>query len=435
MIRGFPVQEEIVTEDNRKTLPDYPVIPVSTITPKVERWKFPQIYNVGANGATYIHQVGFNGEKIIILYGAETSPETDLEIDVVPKVKRTLQQQAAQQARKRFNDKVAKGYSIHGSNQDIKVIAMKGKRYKDGMRLQRNVGMVTTKFDGERLLVLDKGSHEYRMTSYSGKKDRSHMIYIKEDIDKLIPYLPEEFILDGEMYKPGLERNYIRSLVGKEKEIHPEQHLLSYYLFDLDCNSREPAQYRYQRLKDCYSACISDGNTLERIILADTKIYCNLNEIIEYKERAILEGYEGAVCRYTSIDSRGLVLLDSFEVFMDNISEYDEYEEGSTGYNRSIYSRTNSRTRMLKFKDFIHEEGYILDVVPCANSAKDQGKFLIEDDYGIQFNCLFGTREQKRQWLSNPSLVLGKRFEFKHDGRNERTNIPQQPTGVCFRDD
>lgn len=446
MSRGITEEElngynnDIVVPDEKMLSLDYPTIPVTTIEPTTETWKFPQLSRVAANGVIHIHQIGFDGINLVLLKGPETTLNIDSGVEVIPKVNRNLQQQATLQARKRFNDKVAGGYTINGSNQSVNIKAMKGKAYDGKMNLQRHVCLTTTKLDGERLVIQDRGCHEFSMNSYSNRTKLDHMSFIKEDLEKLVPYLPEGFLIDGEMYKHGLTKYEIRSLVGSAKNIHLDQHLIEFHVFDFDWCDRLPSQWRYKMLRECYDTCISDGNELPKIVIVDVTIHTSLKQILEYKERMIEQGYEGAVCRYTSIDSRGLGLSDSYEEFMENIDQYKEYDKltskgkQSLGYKRSIYTRGGSKAGMVKFKNWTHEEGYIVDVIACNNSHKDLGKFMIEDDYGLQFPCTYGTLDKRREWLADPSLVIGRRFEFKHAGRDPRSNKPQQQTGEGFRE-
>ena len=58
---------------------------------------------------------------------------------------------------------------------------------------------------------------------------------------------------------------------------------------------------------------------------------------------------------------------------------------------------------------------------------------IVRDDFGIEIPIRFGTMEERREWMDNPKLVLGKKFTFKYSRRSP-DNVPIEPGGVAFRD-
>jgi hypothetical protein len=95
------------------------------------------------------------------------------------------------------------------------------------------------------------------------------------------------------------------------------------------------------------------------------------------------------------------------------------------------FGRSN---RILKMKEFIEEDGRVVGVERGKGKDADLGILVIRDRLNIDTRIRCGRDEERRQWLINPGLVLGRIFTFKFTQRDRKTGRPFQPTVVGFRD-
>ena len=175
---------------------------------------------------------------------------------------------------------------------------MKGKPYEKGMDVHKNIKLIGRKYDGFRGVVKIKNG-EYTMDSYENMDNWNHLFHIEEDIRTFSMYLPEDFILDGEIYKHGWSRAKIQSVITTRKRKHRKLTKLKYHIFDLLWKNNKPSEKRYQMLLQCYQNCIDDDNELDSIEIMQNYVVCTEDDMVFFKD-IVSEEYEGAFVRFTS---------------------------------------------------------------------------------------------------------------------------------------
>src|SRR5690348_7286291 len=80
--------------------------------PSKPQWRFVRLYKISVKGNTLIWQVGFDGvNQLLIWYGYEEGSIQLESTEVVPKVNRTMLEQALQEARQRYKLKIHDNYT------------------------------------------------------------------------------------------------------------------------------------------------------------------------------------------------------------------------------------------------------------------------------------------------------------------------------------
>jgi ATP-dependent DNA ligase len=269
------------------------------------------------------------------------------------------------------------------------------------------------KLDGVRMVVYMDSSKKLQMVSRNGKPIEC-MSHIQKSLLELYSRnLPEDIVLDGELYTTELSFEEItgltrRSLEKKSKKTLSEDdilkmNLIQYHIFD--CFQRghldEPFHKRYSRLRFLESSS-SSSSTLDCIQLVPCTTVTNPEEDTAIHERYVAEGYEGTIYRIPN----------------------------------GIY-RVNYRSKeLLKRKDFITEEYTIIGaeegtgrdsgtvIWKCSMSGSGSGEFLVRPR---------GTLESRRQYFRNSRMYIGKRLTVRYQNLTEY-GIPRFPVGIAIRD-
>lgn len=390
-------------------LPDSMLLIRVDEVPPSSPWKFPMMYKYGNNGVRYLWQIGFDGSKMVILHGPDTTTTIDTRMVETNTSGRNIYQQGYLEALAKYKNKFFTGYVQVGSSNPPMIKGMKGYPYKPGC-IKRYPVLVSPKLDGTRFLGQPMGGTTVSCRSYLNRPI-THLKHIEEEILALSVYLPAYITLDGELYRHGMGFHQIISATKTVKSDHPEVKLIQFNIFDTYYDLNPPAEDRYnmlisatQRLKE------ETGKELQSIVIVPKYIAYSHDDIVKYKNYFISLGYEGTVIQHMANGAK----------------------IGTKPYEMSRYKPGRS-THIYKYKDFIDEEGIVIGVSDAEGKESGAGLLIVQDKYNIRTRIRFGTLAERRDWLRNPSLVMGKRFTFKYYERSE-DNAPIQPTGVAFRD-
>ena len=204
--------------------------------------------------------------------------------------------------------------------------------------------------------------------------------------------LPTGTILDGELWIPGMPFQKVSGILRKNVNISEHLDKLTYYLFDIDIPKAHglfPYEMRYEMLEKAvvnYYDMMKEHKLCERIQLIDCEVLNNEQEIVEYHDKKVKEGFEGIMLR----------------------------KIGSVhGIENAIYHHGYSH-RLLKFKKFHEEEAKIIDVVDAKGVEKGQGLLFIKDKYGNEMRQKYGTKEERIEFLAHPEKVIGKLATLKY---------------------
>jgi len=255
---------------------------------------------------------------------------------------------------------------------------------------------IQPKLDGVRCVFTKDGAY-----SRTGKEFKN-VDHIKEALKNFFNSNPT-FVLDGELYNHGLKDDFekIISLVRKTKPTkeHKEQaaQLIEYHIYDVI--NMTIANYS-TRLE--YINSIRDLHWNHILRRVETKVVLDYDEAVKQHKKYLKLGYEGSI--YRSMDGK--------------------------------YKNTRSWD-LMKFKDFEDSEATIIGYE--LGKGKRQGtlgKFIMQDDAGIQFGCPPGKGYSYKDlagMLDNISRYIGERATFTYFQRTQAGSY-RHPLYKCLRD-
>lgn len=375
-------------------------------TPTQDKWKLPQLFREDANGKESVWQIGFNGYHLIMRFGKVGGVIRNTRTAVVPKGKKDMQGQALQEARHRYSQKVTKdGYHTEAEEApEIPQLMLANKWIPDKTRLSYPVD-AEAKLDGIRCASRVVGDQvEFR--SRNGKSF-FFLDHIREKMLNFLTFFPEGTIPDGEFYSLRLDFNTITSIVRQQKQPHPREEELDYYIFDLILPDNPPFEERYNILVEAYNAYSEagyvhfnqEGEVDDPIrVVAITKAY-NKEDLLAFHDEYVRLGYEGLIIRKPEAPYK--------------------FGRGSN---------------ILKYKEFDDEEAIVVDVIEATGTEAGAAILIMEDKRGNRVPVRFrGPIDQRRTWFENPDLVLGKKATIRYQGLST-DGIWRFPVGIAIRD-
>lgn len=247
---------------------------------------------------------------------------------------------------------------------------------------------VQPKLDGNRAMAYWEDDKVILM-SRGGKT--WNVPHLSEAIAK---FLPKGLVLDGEIYKHGLNLQGINKLVKKHREGPDGSISLEFYAFDLlDPEHADPWGSRYFNLMEL-------GKSVPLPIrLVESYPAWTEEEVKEQCQEYVEKGYEGAIIR--------------------NL--------------HGLYCLGERSSDLLKLKNFVDDEFEI--VGHYLGEGKHEGTvgWWCQTKEGKRFKCYpRGTMEERRSWGVNVEEYYGSflkvRFQFLTD-----EGIPFLPIGLAIR--
>jgi len=242
------------------------------------------------------------------------------------------------------------------------------------------------KLDGVRCLIQLNDKGEVYAYSRTGKP-WLNIAHILEDLEYFFEIHPD-VVLDGELYNHDLRNDFekIISLVRKQKPTADDRaeskQLVQFHCYDyVETVMNMPYSYRKDQL------CTSDMYT-DSVHYVPTYLVNKHEEALDLHHNAFLpQGYEGSILR-----------LD-------------------TPYQcKRSYS-------LQKFKDFHDTEATIIGYVDGKGKREGTlGKFLMQDDDGVEFGCPPGkgyNYKMLADMLTNIHNYIGKRATFTYFERTK----------------
>ncbi len=228
---------------------------------------------------------------------------------------------------------------------------------------------VQPKLDGIRCLVYEK----------DGKwvfQSRNHTVF--QPFPHLEKELPSGYILDGELYRHGLDFQTITSIVRKKN--HPDLSQLQYHVYDkIDEGTFE------ERYKGLLSLSV---------MLTETRMAHSIDDLEKYHDHCVERGYEGIMIRNPN----------------------------------GLYRQTRSKD-LLKYKKFKTEEYEVV------GHTVGKGEIAIleckagDRTFGVMMKS---THEEKREMLEHIQDYYGKWLTVKYQELSE-AGIPRFPVGIGWR--
>ena len=264
---------------------------------------------------------------------------------------------------------------------------------------------IQPKLDGVRCLIQadnysDKGSIIPIVTAYSrtGKEWKN----IDHILEELVPFFNKHpyVVLDGELYNHDLRDNFekIISLVRKQKPTLVDRHeaklLTQFHCYDMIC----PDFDHNFSIRDEFLQQTLDN--VDYVKLVDTKLIESEREAKDIHFENLALGYEGSIIRLNT-----------------------KYQQ----------KRSHS---LRKFKDFSDKEATIIGYLDGKGKRTGTlGKFIMQDDEGIEFGCPPGkgyTYKDLKVMLDNIGDYIGKRATFTYFERT-KANSYRHPLFKCIR--
>jgi DNA ligase-1 len=255
---------------------------------------------------------------------------------------------------------------------------------------------IQPKLDGVRCLFTKDGAFSRADNQFMNVK------HIEKALENFFNKYPTA-VLDGELYNHELKDDFekIISLVRKTKptQEHKDEaaELVQYHVYDIA--SMTIGGYT-TRLNYLQSNLFAGFNTWP-IMSVETKVVLDYDEAVKQHNKYLKLGYEGSI--YRSIDGK--------------------------------YKNTRSWD-LMKFKDFDDAEATIIGYE--LGKGKRQGtlgKFIMQDDEGIQFGCPPGkgyTYKDLAAMIDNISHYIGERATFTYFQRTQAGSY-RHPHYKCLR--
>ena len=264
---------------------------------------------------------------------------------------------------------------------------------------------IQPKLDGVRCLIQadnysDKGSIIPIVTAYSrtGKEWKN----IDHILEELVPFFNKHpyVVLDGELYNHDLRDNFekIISLVRKQKPTLVDRHeaklLTQFHCYDMIC----PDFDHNFSIRDEFLQQTLDN--VDYVKLVDTKLIESEREAKDIHFENLALGYEGSIVRLNT-----------------------KYQQ----------KRSHS---LRKFKDFSDKEATIIGYLDGKGKREGTlGKFVMQDDEGIEFGCPPGkgyNYKDLKNILENIGDYMGKRATFTYFERTKAGSY-RHPLFKCIR--
>jgi len=242
---------------------------------------------------------------------------------------------------------------------------------------------IQPKLDGVRCLFTANGAYS--------RNDKQFM-NVRHIEMALKPFFDQnpDVVLDGELYNHKLKHDFekIISLVRKQKPTEEDrrnaQHLVQFHVYDYFSNDSHYSSYKV-RMKILEDASFYDAQIK---YVPTYKVHKHEEALNMHHDAFLSNGYEGSILR-----------------------------DGS-----ALYKHGRSYG-LMKFKDFSDTEATIIGYEEGKGKRQGTlGKFLMQDDEGIQFGCPPGkgyTYKDLANMLLNVHDYIGQRATFTYFQRTQ----------------
>lgn len=300
----------------------------------------------------------------------------------------TIWEQAVFDAQSLWNKKIDAAYT-EGTpkKKDPVPLPMLALSFKDRKHNIEYPCYVQPKLNGCRVFAKKVDDHTIEYTSRKGKVYTT----LHHFDTKLLSILSIGDIVDGEVYKHGMTFQQIVRLLKKWR---PETDELELHLYD-----KADVHMEYRNRLVWLETKMSVGSP---IVVVETYIALNENDVYSYHDTFVHEGYEGVMIR-----------------------------------NKKGFYKFRHRSQDLqKYKEFIDEEFVIVGGKEGEGLHEGCVIFVCDlgDDTGRTFDvCPKGTLERKREMFTNLKSYIGKELTVRYQERSE-DGVPIFPVGIIVRD-
>jgi len=385
-------------------------------------WALPIMFKVAEKGGKKCRrywQIGYDEQNnsLVSVYGWVGGKSQRAPIEVEPRGGKTNQEQAWQDANKRYTDNWRDNFRPSGEEESSVIKAMLANKYKNP-KLDSSCKRVSSvafpalidpKIDGIRGMVyLIDG--EVKSFSRSSVEQTRFLSTHLSDIAELFAYLPPNAGLDGEWYSSNLSFDRIQGAVQSTKNYNSDIESVQYWIYDVVLPELGSEQ-RYEILQRAYNNYLANGGESNRFLVLNKEVVHSHDEILNVFERYLNQGYEGAMIRHRRDSARNKTQI--------RLSTY----------------RSGRYNNLLKVKSFTEDEFKIIKVEEGRGKHKGKVVFTLETREGKPFSCVpAASHEQREFWFKRPQSCIGRLYTVKFFELTKE-NIPRFPIGKGFRDD
>jgi len=465
LAKELPSKEE--SQKYNGIFSDYETISISQ-EPIKFKWALYPMYKESQTEGILYWRVGFDGytDELVTEHGYDitsTGKKGKLQVDRLKlytnNLHKTILSKALQDTTKAYQDKYKEGYSDENGIVIDLPAAQTGNRYpigkqsdKDPLKsynFKRGIAL-QAKLDGIRARIWNiKG--EIKIYTRENNLHPWLDTYIKPEAKIFLSYLPSGVGIDCELYNPAFLFTELTSIVKTYKTKHPKNDLVYCYIFDIILLNTS-LDKRMTILKNAYLNSSQNYN-YERIRVLDHTILYDKSLLKKYHDEFVKLGYEGMMIRkligksstMNNEELENLKLIITNEMLskgyngktLDSMVSKRIKEEGLSLTQKEIdetWYKPGKNNNLLKVKDFIDEEGVILNIIGGEGREAELAIMVIEDIRGNKFSVRpRGNFEDRRLWLINKNLYIGKKYTIRYFELSEY-GVPRFPVGVAFRD-
>lgn len=361
---------------------------------------FPTLYHKGKGGELRQWRVWSEGDTIFTEYGhvggaLQTSEKKAEPKNVGKKNETTAEEQAAAEAQSMWTHKVERKYSttpeaaceqlplpmlahpMYKTNGDL---GPKGKKLAYPVTVQPKLDGVRcmAQWHGDRVVLMSRQGKEYTVPHISAQ---------------LAEWLPQDMVLDGELYIHGMSLQKITSLVKKNR---PESVDVEYHVYDVPViESNDTLPWGQRKLW-------ADNDVVESSHIKKVVGVTALNEeeVRTLHGGYLKDGYEGAIVRHPD----GLYLWGYRSEHLLKVKVFQDAEF-------EVIGARDGKGKMA---------GCV--VWRCRNDLTDG-----------EFECsIKATMEERAQYYRDREKYMGWKLTVRFFARTD-DNIPQFPIGIGFR--
>jgi DNA ligase-1 len=358
--------------------------------------RFPTLYHQSKTGAIVSWDIWTEGSDIVTQWGQvdgekQTTRKTVEGKNIGKSNETSPARQAELEAASIHKHKLDTKYSLtKKASKETVFLPMLAHSYRDLKKPLAFPVDVQPKLNGCRALAY-KEDGEVKLLSRGGK-----FYDIQHIKDQLREILPEDRVLDGEIYIKGATLQEINRLIKKHRPGPTGSGRLEYWVYDYFNVDR--AEKWLERAKQLDLFWQSTQFNL-RIRGVETTTCDNEERLFELLHRYQEDGYEGAIIR----------LLDG------------------------VYELGHRSRSLLKLKDYFDAEYKVVDFYEGTGKFKGCVTWVCEMPNGQRFNVTpKGTIEQKKRWFKDGKKYIGRMLTVKYWDKNE-SGIPQFGVGEGFR--
>lgn len=405
---------------------DWPVVKFSQ-KETVGSWWLPTLFENDQLGKERFWRIGFDSstDELCSEHGQVGTVRPQLERRAVElKGGKSVQEQAWQDAKYKWTRKTRKGHRPRGENTSSRIPAQEALKYEHPSLGVKYRGKKPTslffpvwidpKLDGIRarvFLVPDRSEPGVKALSRENVEFGKFLDPHLREIEKLFAYLDPNVGLDGEWYSEDLEFGRIQGAVMSKNTYNEDLEKIQLWIFDLIV-ADVPLEERWEMLSEAYRQYVDEYGPSRFFRLVEKSVARDHDEIIEFHDRMVEDGFEGAMIR------------QPLSSITNETRKVDAYYRGKR--NKAL----------LKVKAFTDEEFVVIGVNEAKGRDKGTAIFELEiSPGGKTFTCRpTGDLDSRRYWFEHRDECIGRLYTVEYFEKS-KDGIPRFPVGKAFRDE